>query len=117
MKRTSALATFFGAGLMLASGAPMFILSSAPQLPSALSIPQSTLQFEAATLKPAQRDLSGGPTFSGGSCHGTDTQYLAGSPVAPPPQGRCVLRLTTLNSMIGLAYNATATGGPTWAAS
>ncbi len=82
------------------------------------ALPQQTLSFEVATIKPT---LSQGGII-GGSCHGLDSKYTTGQ-AAPPPLGRCLYSRVSLKSLVMLAYRAaaderlTVTGGENWAGS
>jgi uncharacterized protein (TIGR03435 family) len=83
-----------------------------------LSIAQkSDLAFEAATIKPGDPAV----TFSGGSCHGTDSTYSGALPITPPPLGRCHFRQVTLKMLVQEAYDFRGPnaddmvlGGPSW---
>jgi uncharacterized protein (TIGR03435 family) len=85
--------------------------------PVVVTAPQNQLlAFEVATIKPSPQDRTTTIVFGGGSCHGTDRQYLQ-SPVPPPPLGRCIMSRVNLTTLLGLAYGVRVSGGPSWVSS
>ena len=78
---------------------------------------QNKPSFEVATVKPYQPNPTSTFEFSGGTCHGTDKQHIAGGVLPPTPLGHCVFRHVSLSDVIGIAYELRVSGGPGWASS
>ena len=91
---------------------------------------QSLPTFEVASIRPNSQgfiDLGGGARLLSGAtrCQGTDTRPIPGDPLPVTPQGRCIIRNSTLEEMMNNAYglrfqsprpilNQMIVGGPSW---
>jgi uncharacterized protein (TIGR03435 family) len=95
-----------------------------------LAYAQTPSTFEVASIRPNSQgfiDLGGGARLLSGAtrCQGTDTRAIPGDPLPVTPQGRCVVRNSTLKEMMNNAYslrfqsprpilNQMIVGGPAW---